>query len=144
MEVEVINTGTELLLGAVLTTHLRFLAQELFPLGLRVTRQVTVPDGPDIRMALVESFARAGIVIVTGGLGPTTDDITREVTADLLGLELESTMKPSWRRLPPASCGGAYHRATSGTPGAARRGRPWCWQTTMAPHPGCTSNPGRG
>ena len=88
MQVEVINTGTELLLGSVLNTHLRFLAQELFPLGLRVTRQVTVPDGPDIRNALLESFARAGVVIVTGGLGPTTDDITREVTAELLGLEL--------------------------------------------------------
>jgi nicotinamide-nucleotide amidase len=53
-----------------------------------VNRQVTVPDGPDIRTALLESFARAEIVIVTGGLGPTTDDITREVTADLLGLTL--------------------------------------------------------
>jgi nicotinamide-nucleotide amidase len=88
MRVEVINTGTELLLGSVLNTHLRFLAEALFPLGLRVNRQVTVPDGPDIRTALLESFARAEIVIVTGGLGPTTDDITREVTAELLGLTL--------------------------------------------------------
>jgi nicotinamide-nucleotide amidase len=88
MRVEVINTGTELLLGSVLNTHLRFLAEALFPLGLRVNRQVTVPDGPEIRTALLESFARAEIVIVTGGLGPTMDDITREVTADLLGLTL--------------------------------------------------------
>jgi nicotinamide-nucleotide amidase len=88
MRVEVINTGTELLLGSVLNTHLRFLAEALFPLGLRVNRQVTVPDGPDIRTALLESFARAEIVLVTGGLGPTTDDITREITAELLGLTL--------------------------------------------------------
>lgn len=88
MRVEIITVGTELLLGSVLNTHLRFLAEALFPLGLRVTRQATVPDGPDIRTALIEAFARAEIVIVTGGLGPTTDDITREVTADLLGLEL--------------------------------------------------------
>jgi nicotinamide-nucleotide amidase len=88
MTVEMINTGTELLLGNVLNTHLRCAAEMLFPLGLRVARQVTVPDGPEIRAALLESFARAQIVIVTGGLGPTTDDITREATAELLGLEL--------------------------------------------------------
>ena len=88
MTVEVINTGTELLLGNVLNTHLRFMAEALFPLGLRVSRQVAVPDGPPIREALVESFARADVLIVTGGLGPTTDDLTREITAELLGLEL--------------------------------------------------------
>lgn len=88
MNVVVINTGSELLLGDVLNTHLGFIAQEIFPLGLRVGRQVTVPDGEPIRRALEESFADAEIVIVTGGLGPTTDDITRELTADLLGLPL--------------------------------------------------------
>ena len=88
MNVEVINTGTEILLGGITNTHLAFLARELFPLGLRVQRQVAVPDGEAIRDALVDSFARAEIVLVTGGLGPTTDDITREITAELLGVEL--------------------------------------------------------
>jgi len=88
MRVEVINTGTELLLGNVINTHLRLFAEAIFPLGLRIARQVTVPDGDAIREALVESFARAEIVFVTGGLGPTTDDLTRDITADLLGLEL--------------------------------------------------------
>ncbi|MDP9290727.1 MAG: competence/damage-inducible protein A [Verrucomicrobiota bacterium] len=88
MNVEVINTGTEILLGSITNTHLKFFAEELFPLGLRIQRQVTVPDGDAIRDALVEAFARAEIVLVTGGLGPTTDDITREITAELLGLEL--------------------------------------------------------
>src|SRR5947209_4837644 len=88
MNVEVINTGTEILLGNVINTHLAFLAQELFPLGLRVERQITVPDGDAIRAALLESFARAEIVIVTGGLGPTTDDITREIVAEMLGVTL--------------------------------------------------------
>ncbi|HWB59243.1 MAG TPA: competence/damage-inducible protein A, partial [Chthoniobacteraceae bacterium] len=83
-----INTGTEILLGNILNTHLQFLARELFPLGLRIERQATVPDGDAIRQALTEAFARAEIVLVTGGLGPTTDDITREITAELLGLEL--------------------------------------------------------
>ena len=89
MIVEVLNTGTELLLGHVLNTHLKFLAEAMFPLGLRVERQVTVPDGSAIRTALQETFGRADVVLITGGLGPTTDDITRDVVAELLGLTLE-------------------------------------------------------
>ncbi len=88
VRVVVINTGTEILLGDVLNTHLTFLAREIFPLGLRVDRQLTVPDGVAIREALEENFPRAEIIFVTGGLGPTTDDLTREITAELLGLEL--------------------------------------------------------
>jgi nicotinamide-nucleotide amidase len=88
MRVEVINTGTELLLGDVLNTHLTFIAQQIFPLGLRVERQLAVPDGEAIRDALTNAFSRADLVFVTGGLGPTTDDITREITAELLGLAL--------------------------------------------------------
>ena len=90
MKTIVINTGTELLLGDVLNTHLAFIAREILPLGLRVDRQLTVPDGAAIREALTESFTSADIIFVTGGLGPTTDDITRELTADLLGLELRN------------------------------------------------------
>src|SRR3954471_3882233 len=86
MRVEVINTGTELLLGDVLNTHLTFIAQQILPLGLRIDHQVTVPDGAAIRGALIDSFSRADLVFVTGGLGPTTDDITRETAAELLGL----------------------------------------------------------
>ena len=89
MRVVVINTGTELLLGDVLNSHLSFIAREIFPLGLRIDRQVTVPDGEAIREAIVESLPRAEIIFITGGLGPTTDDITREVTAGLLGLKLQ-------------------------------------------------------
>jgi competence/damage-inducible protein CinA-like protein len=105
MRVVVINTGTELLLGDVLNTHLRFIAGEIFPLGLRIDRQIAVPDGLPIREALAESLEQADIIFVTGGLGPTTDDITREITADLLGLTLrhdpsvmESIMKRAARR----------------------------------------------
>ncbi len=88
MRVVVINTGTEILLGDVLNTHLSFIAQEIFSLGLRVERQLAVPDGVVIREALVENFPGAEIIFVTGGLGPTTDDVTREITAELLGLDL--------------------------------------------------------
>ena len=88
MRVEVINTGTELLLGSVVNTHLRLLSDALFPLGLRIQRQVTVPDGDAIRTAIAETLGRADIVFITGGLGPTTDDITREAVAEWLGLEM--------------------------------------------------------
>jgi nicotinamide-nucleotide amidase len=84
----VINTGTELLLGDVLNSHLAFIARQIFALGLRVDLQVTVPDGPAIRATLTESLGQAEIIFITGGLGPTTDDITREITAEILGLEL--------------------------------------------------------
>src|SRR5687768_14296948 len=88
MRVQVINTGTELLLGDVINTHLAFIARAIFPLGLRVGRQVAIPDGAVIRDALVDAFHATDILFITGGLGPTTDDITREVTAELLGLPL--------------------------------------------------------
>jgi nicotinamide-nucleotide amidase len=88
MRVVIVNTGTELLLGDIQDAHLSFIAHEIFPVGLRVEERRTVPDGTAIRDALEELFARAEILFVTGGLGPTTDDITREIVADLLGLEL--------------------------------------------------------
>jgi len=88
MTVELINSGTELLLGEVVNTHAAWIAKRVFPLGLRIARQTTVPDGPAIRDAVCETFNRADIVFVTGGLGPTTDDITREAVAEILGLKL--------------------------------------------------------
>ena len=83
VRVEVLNTGTELLFGSVINTHLSFLGQRLFPLGLRVQRQMTVPDGDAIRDAILESATRSDLILVTGGLGPTSDDITREIVAEL-------------------------------------------------------------
>jgi competence/damage-inducible protein CinA-like protein len=88
VKVELLNTGTELLLGSVTNTHLAYLGQQLFPLGLRIARQTTIPDGAAIREGLLAAFERCDVLIVTGGLGPTTDDITREITAELLGLRL--------------------------------------------------------
>jgi nicotinamide-nucleotide amidase len=88
VRVELINTGSELLLGQVNNTHLPWLAQELFTLGLRLQRQVTVPDGPSIREAIVEAQSRADLIIITGGLGPTSDDLTRDYVAALLGRPL--------------------------------------------------------
>jgi nicotinamide-nucleotide amidase len=88
VRIVVINTGTELLLGEVLNTHLRFIAREIFQFGLRVDEQRTVPDSPTLQETLAEIFPRAEIVFVTGGLGPTSDDITRELVSEFLNLEL--------------------------------------------------------
>jgi nicotinamide-nucleotide amidase len=87
--VEIINTGSELLLGRVLNTHQLWLCRQLADAGFTVTRQVTVPDtGPDIAAAVQEALSRADVVITTGGLGPTSDDLTREYVARLLGRAL--------------------------------------------------------
>ncbi len=88
MRIEILNTGTELLLGTTLNTHGAWFGRELFKLGLRITRQTTVPDGDAIREALEEAIMRSDAIIVTGGLGPTSDDLTREITGEVLGLEL--------------------------------------------------------
>jgi nicotinamide-nucleotide amidase len=87
--VEILNTGTELLFGSVINTHLAFLAQQLFPIGLRVQRQSTIPDGDSIRDAITESATRSDVILVTGGLGPTTDDITREIVSELTSRPLQ-------------------------------------------------------
>jgi nicotinamide-nucleotide amidase len=89
LNIELINTGTELLLGRSLNTHQQFLGRELARLGYTVSRQITVPDtGPEITQAVREALSRAELVITTGGLGPTSDDCTRALVAGLLGRKL--------------------------------------------------------
>ncbi|HYG36119.1 MAG TPA: competence/damage-inducible protein A [Clostridia bacterium] len=89
MIIELVNTGSELMLGRVLNTHQQWLCRRLADLGYVVSRQVAVPDtGPDIQTAVREALTRADVVITTGGLGPTSDDITRDLIAQLLGREL--------------------------------------------------------
>jgi nicotinamide-nucleotide amidase len=90
MVIELINTGSELMLGRVLNTHQQWLCARLADLGLVVSRQVAVPDtAKDIEQAVRESLSRAELVITTGGLGPTSDDLTRDLIAGLLGRELK-------------------------------------------------------
>lgn len=88
MRIEVINTGTELLLGKVLNTHAAFFGTELFKLGLRIQRQTTIPDGAEIRHVLEELLPGCEVMLITGGLGPTNDDVTREIVAEMLGRTL--------------------------------------------------------
>src|SRR5947209_2204445 len=93
MRAVLLNTGTELLAGDVQDTHLAFIAREIFALGLRIEERRTVGDGEVIGETLKELFSRAEIIFVTGGLGPTSDDITRDIAAGLLGLELQEDAK---------------------------------------------------
>ena len=89
MIVEIINTGSEIMLGRVLNTHQQWLCAQLAALGYVVNRQVAVPDSAaDIQNAIAESLTRSQLVICTGGLGPTSDDLTRDMVAKLLGKEL--------------------------------------------------------
>jgi nicotinamide-nucleotide amidase len=89
MRAVILNTGTELLAGDVHDTHLAFIAREMFSLGLRIEERRTVADGAAISDTVKELFSRGEIIFVTGGLGPTSDDITRDVVAELLGLKLQ-------------------------------------------------------
>lgn len=88
MRIELVNTGTELCLGDVINTNAAWIGQRMAALGLEVARQTIVPDGGAVKEAIAEAAARSDIVLVSGGLGPTNDDVTRESTAELLGLPL--------------------------------------------------------
>lgn len=88
IRVELINTGTEILLGNVVNTNAAWLGNRLFEAGFRVERQTVVPDGYAINEAMRESARRADIVIVSGGLGPTSDDVTREALCDVCGVDM--------------------------------------------------------
>src|SRR5260370_5247151 len=85
MIVELINTGSELMLGRVLNTHQQWLCRKLADLGYVVSRQVAVADASrEIEQAVREGLSRADLIITTGGLGPTSDDLTRDLIAQLL------------------------------------------------------------
>ena len=91
LNIEILNTGNELMLGFRLNTHQQWLGRRLSDHGYRVSRQVSIPDnGPAIEAAVQEALARADLIITTGGLGPTSDDITRDLIARLLNRELRS------------------------------------------------------
>ncbi|TAN37181.1 MAG: nicotinamide-nucleotide amidohydrolase family protein [Verrucomicrobia bacterium] len=87
--VELVTTGSELLSGRTVNTHAQTLAQKLHPLGLRLTRDTTVPDDlASIEEAVRAALARVDIVFVSGGLGGTSDDITRDALARIVGGKL--------------------------------------------------------
>jgi competence/damage-inducible protein CinA-like protein len=89
VKLEVLTIGTELLLGYTVDTNAAELGRALAAAGAEITRRTTVADRPDaIRASVAEALDRTGFVITTGGLGPTRDDMTKTVVADLLDKRL--------------------------------------------------------
>ncbi|MFL5473446.1 MAG: competence/damage-inducible protein A, partial [Gemmatimonadales bacterium] len=90
MNIELVTIGTELLLGFTVDTNGAELARSLADNGVQVVRRVSVPDQPDaIRAAVAEALQRTGAVLTTGGLGPTRDDMSKKVVAELYQAPLE-------------------------------------------------------
>lgn len=89
MNGEIIAVGTELLLGNIVNTNAQFLSEELSNLGINVYYQTVVGDNRErLEKTISEALKRADLLILTGGLGPTDDDLTKETTAHLLGLDM--------------------------------------------------------
>ena len=90
MNIELVTIGTEILLGFTVDTNGAEIARLLGAVGIRVVHRASVADERDaIRNGVADALARTGAVIVTGGLGPTRDDITKATVADLYGVPLD-------------------------------------------------------
>lgn len=89
MVAELLSVGTELLLGNIVNTNANYLAKECASLGLSCYHQVVVGDNPErLKETLITALERSDVVIMTGGLGPTDDDLSKETAAEVCGLEL--------------------------------------------------------
>lgn len=89
MKIELITIGSELLAGQTLNTNALFVGDQLCKSGLTLFRQISIPDDLDIIVStLEESMGRAEWIIVSGGLGPTNDDVTKAAIAEALGRSL--------------------------------------------------------
>ncbi len=99
MDIEIVTIGTELLLGFTVDTNSAFAGTALAAAGIRVVRRTAIADGEaQIRDAVAQALARTGVVITTGGLGPTRDDISKQVVAELYGVGIEFRQE-IWDRL---------------------------------------------
>ena len=86
MVAELISVGTELLMGNIVNTNAAYLSKELAAIGVSVYYQSTVGDNKERLMAAIETaLKRADVIILSGGLGPTADDLTKETAAEALG-----------------------------------------------------------
>ena len=89
MNCEIICVGTEILLGDIVNTNAVYLSKELAKLGINVLHQSVVGDNDGrLEECIKEALSKNDIIILTGGLGPTADDITKEVSAKVMGEEL--------------------------------------------------------
>ncbi len=86
---ELIAVGTEIILGDIVNTHSQYLSQKLAQLGINVFYHTSVGDNPArLRFTIEQAISRSDIVILSGGLGPTEDDLTKETVCEVLGLPL--------------------------------------------------------
>jgi len=89
MKAEIVSTGTELLLGETINTSAHFLTGKLSSMGIEVDYHTTVGDNPErLEQVLRQAIGRSDLLITTGGLGPTVDDLTKELVAKVLDLEM--------------------------------------------------------
>ena len=89
MKAEILAVGTELLLGQIVNTNARDLASGLSDCGVIVYYQTVVGDNPGrLKQAIADAYERVDLVILTGGLGPTKDDLTKEIVAEYFGKKL--------------------------------------------------------
>lgn len=100
MRAEIICVGTELLMGQVLNTNTRYLAQGLAPAGIDVYYQLVVGDNPArLKEAVQTSLGRSDILLLSGGLGPTEDDLTKETVAEAMGLVPLELYPEEWDKI---------------------------------------------
>nr|WP_294648964.1 competence/damage-inducible protein A [uncultured Blautia sp.] len=89
MVTELIAVGTEILLGNIVNTNSAYLSEKCAELGLAVYYQSVVGDNPDRMKSVIKTaLDRSDVIILTGGLGPTEDDLTKEITAEVMGFPL--------------------------------------------------------
>ncbi len=89
MKAEIINIGDELLIGQVVNTNASWMAAHLSKAGIRVVQETTIADDDGaIKSSLDQAFERADIVLISGGLGPTKDDITKKSLTEYFGAKL--------------------------------------------------------
>jgi nicotinamide-nucleotide amidase len=127
MEVELLTVGTELLLGFTLDSNASEAARALAGAGIRVARKTTVGDDRTaIRDAAGAALGRTGAVVVTGGLGPTSDDVTREAVAELFDAPLEldeallAELERRWAEFRPGRALPPSNRSQAMVPRGAR------------------------
>lgn len=90
MQAEMIFTGTELLVGEVLNSHAQYLGRRLTEMGIEVIQHTTVGDyWGRMGLVLLQALDRADLIFITGGLGPTIDDLTKETVAEVLELDMK-------------------------------------------------------
>ena len=122
MTAEIICVGTELLLGDILNTNAQFLSRELAELGISVMHQHVIGDNPArLKELVLQAKSRSDLLVFSGGLGPTEDDLTKETVAEAFGDTLAFD-EGEWQKIIDFSPGqtDAPRRTTASRPCARR------------------------